>query len=66
MNAIGKEDGGQHGLASNPWHGSGEETANVQRRYAGANAVLIPPRFPVPDPRFPPLPFAARSPAAPR
>jgi len=32
MNARGKEDCGQHGLASNPWHVNGEETANVQHR----------------------------------
>ena len=32
MNAIGKEDWGQHGLASNPWHVNGEETATVQQR----------------------------------
>jgi len=38
MNAIGKEDCGQHALASrrtavagNPWHVNGERTANVQR-----------------------------------
>jgi hypothetical protein len=30
MNAIGKEDSGQPGLASNPWHANGEETANIQ------------------------------------
>jgi hypothetical protein len=30
MNSMGKEDRGHHGLASNPWHVNGQETAKIE------------------------------------